>query len=358
MQSLDSCRRQDASPGWKFRRSLGAAALSLVMTACGGGGGDDTGSKPVPIGPPGTPATLTASTTEAASLAQAASNGADNMAARSNAMSGLSLIFGGNIAKASAAVVALRLPHQVALADGRARRLATETVPCADFFDTAQCSGNAVADTSFDPQTSTVKAGDYIDIRFNALSGSLEGLNMLLNGRMRIEFLSALNLDSTTLTNIAMRITLDGFSGSVNGAAYGPISEAIDFRIDGAGKVTIDSGGSSYGDLGSVSVTGTGNYSIGTGQLRTGYGGGSTVYVDVSLQNWRNVNGRPVVGSTATLVAGAGSATVRVSSISATTVVFAVTVKPAGASAGSNYTVTATYPAGGGAPVFTAVTPG
>jgi hypothetical protein len=182
------------------------------------------------------------------------------------------------------------------------------------------------------------------------------GRHLTLDGHMRIDFLSVVDLNATQFPGLDLKLTLDGFGGSVNGQNFGPVFDASRLQIDTQGLTTLTAGGASYTGMAGLSVTGSGSYVIGSGRVRQGYGSDANRYVDLTLQNWQVVGGRPAVGSQAVIGAGDGSITVQVTASRADSVVYAVTVNVGGAT--SRYIVTASYPAGGTAPSYAAVAAG
>lgn len=229
--------------------------------------------------------------------------------------------------------------------------LAVQTAACADLLD-PPCSGSASYDTNVADSATVVNPGDWADIQFQSLTGSLFGLQLSFNGHLRMDFLSTVDLDATSLSSLDVKVTFDTFTGSVNGAGFGPVSDAFRLQINGQGVSTITAGGASYSGLHGVSVSGSGNYGIAGGTVRVGYWSDPNKYVDIVYQNWRVVAGRPAVGSTVSIGSGQGSISLTVTSTSTSTVVCAVTINAGGSTA--RYTVTATYPAGGGVPTYVA----
>jgi len=324
------------------------AAFAVWLVACGGGGGDGgPGPTDDVAGPPTVSAILQNTAGEASQSVQAAVGTADNAAARASSLSGLSALLGTPIAGPSSAHV-----HPLAApASGTARPLAVMTAACSDLFE-PPCAGSASVDTNIADTATRIAAGDYADMQFASLSGTFAGESVALNGRMRIEFLSAIDLASTTFDGMDVKLKLVSFSGSINGAAFGPISDSSRLRIDAQGVATVTAGGATYSGLGGVTVTGAGHYGVANTTVRMSYWSDAGRYVDLTLQSWQVLGGRPTVGSMAT-VGGSGSIVVSATSASSSTVVYAVAVTAGGAT--TNYIVTASYPSGGGVPSYTAV---
>ena len=275
-------------------------------------------------------------------------SGMRGAAARASSLSGLSVLFGGSFGPLQAPAT-----RQVAPSAGRdVQAQAVQTESCTALLD-APCSGSATLDTNVADTATVIRPGDYADLRFLSLSGSMLGERLTLNGRMRIDFLSTLDINATQNPGLDLTLLLDGFAGSINGQSFGPISDTSRLQIDTQGVTTITGGGASFTGMSGMSVTANGSYVIGGGRVRQGYWADSNRYVDLTLQNWHVVGSRPTVGSQAFIAAGSGNIAIQVTASSAASVVYAVTVNVGGAI--SRYTVTASYPAGGGAPVYTAV---
>jgi hypothetical protein len=240
------------------------------------------------------------------------------------------------------------------LAAGQVRPAAVQTVGCTDFFD-PPCAGSITLDTNVADTATSVKPGDYADVQFASASGSLLGQTVALNGRLRIDFLSAFDLNATQFNGLDLKLEFDAFGGSLNGASFGPVSDTARLQInDAQGGVKIIAGGASYSGLHGVTISGSGSYSIAGGTVRVAYWSDSGKYIDIVLQNWHVLGGRPALGSWARAVDfGRNSITSTVTASSTSSVVYDVVISAAGGS--GHYTVTATYPAGGGAPTYGAV---
>jgi hypothetical protein len=194
-------------------------------------------------------------------------------------------------------------PGPAAATAPKRRIMRTETADCAELLD-PPCSGSVTLDTDVPATASVIDAGRYIDTRFNALAGSLFGQTVSLYGRMRLDFQTRFDPFAASWDGLRLVITLAGFGGSVAGTAFG----------------------ASAGD--------------------------TTRYVDVRFSNWAVVGGRPTVGSTAYVSAGGVAITLFVDAVTSTGVVYRVLVAAGGPIA--TFRVTATYPAGGGAPSYEA----
>lgn len=345
-----TARPSESAPAARRRAWCAAALASLLITGCGGGGsGPEPPTPPATVvGPPTVAASIVATAAEAQAATPAALAAADAAAARVGAMSGFTVLTGGPLFHQSADGSDRRRIQSVPAPTMHA--LSVQTASCAELMDNASCSGSATLDTNIADTATSIRAGDYADMSFASLSGPLGGLQVTLDGRMRIDFNSALDLNSTTFPGLDILVTFERFSGSANGVAFGPVSDAARLQVGSQGNVTLTAGGASFSGLSGVTFSSAGNYAIGAGTARVAYWSDGSRYVDITLSNWQVVNGRPAVGSQATVTAGQGSAAIAVTAASTTTVTYAVGVTVAGAT--SRFVVTATYPAGGGAPSY------
>jgi hypothetical protein len=241
--------------------------------------------------------------------------------------------------------------HQT-LSSTRKRALAVSNTPCTDWVD-APCSGSATQDTNVPDTVRVLHPGDYLDVRFASVTGPSLGNNLVLNGRMRLDFLSAFDLDAAQFPGLDLKLTFDGFSGSVNAKPFGPITDLSRLQISTQGVTTITAGGASYTALSGITITGPGDYVVGGGTVRASYWSDAGKYVELQLQNWRVAGARPAVGSRATVTAAQGSISIVATSSATGSVVYAVSI--ASTTGNASYAVTATYPQGGGAPTYTAV---
>lgn len=318
-------------------RALAAASLALLAACGGGGGGDDTAM--AVVGPPSVAAALANTTSEAQQSAPAAVAGADNALRRYSALEAFSAYAGTPLTPPAAAPGG----HKVALAAPTMHPLAVQTAPCSELLS-APCTGSVSGDTNIAGDASSVRAGDWAWIEFQSLTGMLYGQQLSFNGNFRMDFLSAVTLGGSTFSGLDVKLSFTGFSGSINGASFGPVSEAFRLQVTSGGTSTITVGGASFTDLSGVSVTGSGSYTIGGGTLRISYWGDATRYVDLSYTDWQMVSGRPAVGAKVTATAGSDSIALTVLSSSTTTVVYSAAMTVAGRT--TYYTVTATYAAG------------
>ena len=344
------------SEGWPTLATMRRRLLAIVAPACiglaacggGGGGGGATVTPADVVGPPATAATLANTTAEAQAAAQAVVAGADSTAARVSAMSGFAALTGLPVGPQSATGEG----RKQALSASTMRPLAVETDACSDLLD-GPCSGSVTIDASFDSSATQANPGDHADLQFASLSGGLSGIQLSLNGHLRVDFLSTFVFDSSNIDGIDVKLGFDGFGGSINGVTFGPVTDMLRLQISGQGVISYTAGGATFTSLSGVSITGPGSYAIGSGTVRVAYWADSSRYIDLTFQNWHVVDGRPAVGSQVTVSSGQGSIALTVSASSTASVVYAGTITVG--SVTTAYTVTATYPGGGGSPTYTAV---
>jgi hypothetical protein len=331
------------------RRALAALALSglFALVGCGGGGGGG-GSEPPPtlVVPPTTPATLGASTTEAAAAAQGAAQAA------AKAVELYATLGQGPLpVTAQGGVMARVLSGRVLREQPQAR----ETLTCSEFLGVSTCTGTVTIDTNV-ADSGIAVPGTYVAIIFNGLQATVDGDTLSLDGTMRIDFLTTFDLNSSSFANQRMELTLDDFAGSADGVSFGPynVRALIEYDANEVSTLTID--GVRISGLENIVVNDGLNYGLTNVALRRAVWSSATAYVDYAFDQWNVAAGRPTVGSGATISAGTGSIAVEVTASSSTLVVYAVTITLGGVS--TNYTVTAAYPVGGGAPTYTAVPAG
>lgn len=339
--------------GW--RRLAGAAVVAGALAACGGGSGGG-GSDPVappaeaPTGPPATAAALADTTADAVDVTQAAVAAADGLVSRGSTLNGLSAVLGAPVTGAApdAGVALVRRSSMM-------RVQAVTTAGCTEVVD-APCSGSARLDTDIDDSATSVAAGQYLDVTFNAIAGFLFGESIAFDGRLRVEFLTAFSESAQSIAGLGLRLRADGLTVTAGGVTVGPITEVADVRFDANAQPSVVVDGARYGALSSVEVTGEGTYTIGSGSARLGYGSKpSTAYVNVSLNGWNAQGGRPLEGSAAVVTVPNWRATVTVVSATGSTVAYDVSIVNTGTGASGGYRVTATYPSDGGAPSYVAV---
>jgi hypothetical protein len=322
-----------------LRLVLGLLAVLLASCGGGGGGGSPADTTPVVQGPPETAAVLANTSDDAAQAVISAVAAADAAASNSNSLSGVFALFG-------APTGLQRAPDS-----SHKHATAVQSAACTDVLE-APCTGSASIDTNLSPSASSAPAGTFIDVSFNALSGGLAGSSVTLNGRMRIDFVAAFNLANPQPTGLDLQLLFDQLRGSVNGAAFGPVSESLRLQVDAQGNSSVIAGGKRYSGISGVTVSNATNYNIAGSSVRTSHWRNAGTYVDLNLTQWQVVNGRPALGSMATLSAGSGSVVLQVTSSSTSSVVYAVALTLNGST--THYVVTATYPAGGAAPTYMA----
>jgi hypothetical protein len=330
-----------------------AMPLLAALAGCGGGGSGDGGdegpnARAEPIGPPAVAATLSNTAADAGEACRAAVDAADGAITRVAAMGGLFGLIGTPVSSGALFSPLLAL----ARAGHTKRALRMETLDCQDILD-LPCSGSATVDTNIADTATAFAAGDYADVRFNGLNGRLFGVSTALQGRMRLDFVAPFDLNASTLAGLDVLVTLDQLGGHLAGHAFGPVSDVGRLQVSSSGVQTITASGRRYSAMRSVSASAAGSYSIGSGGVRMAHWSTPAGHVDIAFTGWRVLANRPQPNALATLTAGTGRVTVRVTSSSSARVGYAVVITLGGAAL--NYTVTATYPAGGGAPVYTAV---
>jgi len=238
----------------------------------------------------------------------------------------------------------------------RERALATQTLSCVDFFGTSACSGSVTVDTNASAGSTALPAGTYVTLTFAALQGSFGGTPVQFDGELRLDYLSAFDLNSPSFAGLRFQLTLNQFSGTVDGVAFGPRSAIALTEFDGQGVAQLTIDGLRVTGLDTLTVTDADNYALPNVTLRRAHWAAAAGYVDVHYTDWSVVDGRPTFGSQAQISAAGNSLDVTVGASSASSVVYAVQVSVDGVV--STYAVTATYPAGGGSPDYTTAGPG
>jgi hypothetical protein len=332
-----------------IRRRLWAAALGLgaLLAACGGGGDSDAQASALEA-PPATAAALQGTSAEAGAAAAASTDGARQLARLSASLGGAGILPTARDGRASPASLG-----RLALLASRERALATQTLSCAQFLGTSGCTGSITVDTNASGSASVVPAGTYATLTFNALQGTLGGEPIALSGSLRIDYLTAFDVNATSFAGVRFQITLGGFAGTVSGVAFGPLDETAlyEFDADSAIVVTID--GLRITGFDNLTVTDADNYNLPNVTLRRAHWAAPAGYVDVRFVSWGVVAGRPVVNSLVNLETPGSRIGVIVRASSASQVVYEVNCLINGVI--TNYTVTANYPAGGAAPTYTVV---
>jgi hypothetical protein len=168
-----------------------------------------------------------------------------------------------------------------------------------------------------------------------------------------VDYPTGFDPNATTFANQRFQLTLDGFAGSAQGVSFGPLDEVALYEYDSQGVETVTIDGLRITGFDTLTLTDADNYALPNVRLRRAHWAVPTTYVDLSFTNWAVSGGRPAVGGGVAVTAGNGSASVDVVSRSPDDVVYTVRLFVGGTS--STWTVTAAYPAGGGAPSYTVV---
>lgn len=333
----------------KVWRRLAVSSAIVLLAACGGGGGGSTG--PSLQSPPSTAATLSPSATEATEALKAINGGGSAIAKQDAGPDSLFLPTGDPFSASSGSAAAL---YGNAAGSGREQPMAVTNVACTSILP-PPCSGSLSLDTNLDPNTgsATIPAGVYLSFSFNALQGSFQGKAINISGTLRVDFLTTIDINASSFANSRFQVLSLGLGGSIAGEPFGRGDRVALVEFDAQGGATLTTEGMSFSRLSGITVTDTQNYIIGTATLRHAHWGNAGAYVDYAFQSWAVSAGRPTAGSQVTVSAGAGTLAAVVTASSASTVVYDVQVNAGGSS--KRYTVTATYPAGGGAPVYAAI---
>lgn len=331
----------------RLQHWLAAAGLATLLGACGGGGGDSAAAAaPVLEAPPSTAASLQTTSMEASGAAAATADSSQRLVQ-------LSASLNGNLLPLASSGTSALSWSRAALSASREHPLATRSLTCADFFGTTACSGSLTVDTNATGTGSVIPAGTYVTLTFSALQGSLSGSPMLLNGTLRLDYLTSFDVNAATPAGLRFQLGFSGFSGTSEGVSFGPLSAIALYEFDaqGAGQLTID--GLRITGFETVTVTDANNYSLPNVTVRRAHWATPAGHVDLHFSHWSVVNRRPALNSTAIISVPGSSVTVIVRESSASSVVYEVNALVNGAAV--SYTVTASYPAGGGAPTYTVV---
>ncbi|MCV2419154.1 hypothetical protein [Paucibacter sp. DJ2R-2] len=319
---------------------------SLGLSACGGGGGGDSSVvTPLPVPVP-EPVKLIAPPTKAATLAQSGEAAQDSVKAttaaaadlvrRSNDPSSVFLPFGELMG-------GRQTSPKPSSADSDRRKILAETISCSSLGITTirNCTGSIVMDTNVSSTATSLPAGSFISFRFDKIAGLIDGQSFTLDGSMRIDFLTAVsNLDNPG-NNIKLQLGFDKFVGTGGGESFGPVTAIALLEVDALGQSSLTMNGVQYFELGQVSGSDSSNFSLGRSKLRAAHWSDSKSYVDYQFSNWQNSNGRPVQGSSATLMAGQDKAWITVDSSSIGQVSYRVQLSSGGVA--KNYQVLASY---------------
>jgi hypothetical protein len=334
----------------RWMQVMSTLLLGAALAACGGGGGGDSDDAgPTLQAPPTTAATLQSSGGDAQSAAQTAVESARRLAELSASLGDSAVPLGNdNNARATPAAWA-----RVARAPLREQALDRQTLACSAFLGTSNCTGSVTVDTNFEGPGSVFPPGTYVTLTFNALTALIDGESLALSGSLRVDYPIGFDPDATTFANQRFQLTLDGFSGSAQGVSFGPLDEVALYEYDGQGVETLTIDGLRITGFDTLTISDADNYALANVTLRRAHWAVPDTYVDVGFSNWVVGSGRPAVGGIVNVSGGNGSVRVEVTARSSDSVVYAVRLSIGGAT--SDWTVTATYPAGGGAPSYTVV---
>lgn len=331
-------------------RLFTAVGLAIGLSACGGGGG---GASLAVDEPPGTAATLEQSAAEAQAAVVATVTGGSIVVAQGAGLDSSFLIVGSPLGGGASPI---NMAGRVASA-AREQPMAVVTAACTTVLDatTPPCTGSVLVDSNA-PDTPVWPAGTYISMRFEALSGSLDGTAFSMDGAVRIDYPTGFDHRVIPPRDTQIRITTSSLQGTVDGVSFGPDSGAARLEFDSAGVASVTVDGVSITNLEGLSVSDADNYQLLGVALRVAYGGTVLTYVDTHFDDWNVALARPMPGSNARVSAGgANAATITVLSSSPATVVYRVVLTVNGVD--GSYTVTASYPPGGGAPTYAVTQP-
>lgn len=331
-------------------RGLMAFVAAALVSACGGGGGDGA-SAPTLQRPPASPATLAPSTADAQAAVQAAVAGSATVISQAAGLDSSLFLFGNPLGGASSP---LNLATRV-LAAARERAAAVQTVTCADLFGTPACSGSVTVDSNAPATAAVWPAGTYVAMTFNALAGSFNGRPFSINGQVRIDVLTPFDTNATTFANVSIQITATNLSGTSTGVSFGPENSVALIEIDAAGNGALIADGVRISGLDGLNVTDADNFSLSGVGLRSRHWADAAAYIDTRFTRWIVSAGRAQTASSLVISAGNAGVAIAVGSSTRATVVYDVSFT-VGAVV-TRYNVTASYPAGGGAPTYT-VQPG
>lgn len=324
---------------------LVSATLCLVLSACGGGGSDT--STPTPqveplklIAPPTNPASLAQTKETALDLVKGTQAAAQQMAHAATDPSMDFVPFGnGGFGSAQQA-------RRGIAAAGRMHRLDSVELRCSDIAELRayNCTGTIKADSNIDRNATTVPAGAWLTITFDHVNGRLGTQSFSINGSMRFDFLSGVPANSNG-ANLRMQMTVDKLASTSNGQSYGPITAIALLETDAFGQATMTIDGNRYSGLGYVEASDERNFSMRSAGLTTSHWSNKSTYVSYQFNNWREVDARTQLYSTANVSAGNQSASVSVERSSSSDVAYRVRLTVDGRSA--DYRVTAQYSSGG-----------
>lgn len=283
---------------------------------------------PDPVAPPALGAALVSTPQAAADAAQYATLAGLQVPYAASLLNGVAVAFRGPLTMST-------LP-----AGGRMQALTAGTLACIAVLD-APCSGTGVRSTSVAPGATRVVPGDFVDVTFEALSGSLGAATVGFKGRVRLEFDAALDLASPRLDGLNARIGLTDYLATLNGVDHASSAGSGRLLIDGAGRSTVVMFGARYTALSGVGVAGSGSSEVGSGTLRTAHWTDRDRYIDIALTGWRTQDARPAVGSVATITGASGRVSVVVTQSNIAVVDYLVTIEAGGTT--EAYTATSAY---------------
>nr|WP_316642150.1 hypothetical protein [uncultured Roseateles sp.] len=326
-----------------FFKHASALSLAAVLGACGGGGSDGGSAEPT---------NLSQSTTEARQAVEFSVSGAATIVAKSSVLDNNPLFSLSGPSGSSPGTPTLKAQSAKAPS---VKPQALVSFGCADLqVFTGTCTGTVAVDANFLDSVTQIPADSFLSMTFTGLSGVMDGVSTRLDGLFRIDFLTAVNNNATSFANMRLRITLNNFSGMVGAISYGPETSTALLEFDGQGQPTITIGDLTLSKISNLVITDNSNYSIGSAQLRKPYWGSDSNKLDSSFQTWVVGQGRPAVGSVASLTASNGvTAKVEVSASSSASVVYPVQIA-IGAST-KRYTVTASYASATATPTYAVV---
>lgn len=241
------------------------------------------------------------------------------------------------------------LPSSVVGKVAVAPKLAT-SVDCASLSALANlpgmpsfsCSGTIAVDTNISGTSNgSVPGGSYIDMSYRSFTINVSGFgHVAINGGLRINYLT----DFVTAPSangvvqyVANAITVTGPDGKTTAPQTGTLKLTYT-----QGAVALEENGVRVSDI-SATVTNDANYLINRATLLAPSAAG---YFNYSYSNWSVINGRPAVGSSATITALQGqSASLTVLSSSATQVQYRVNFLLNGVT--TSYVVTTTMDSAG-----------
>lgn len=178
-------------------------------------------------------------------------------------------------------------------------------------------------------------------MRFDKVSGVMEGQAFSLDGSMRLDFLTAVSDVDMPASNFRMQLSFDKLSGTAAGETFGPISAIALLENDAAGETRLTLNGMQYFGLSSVDAADSRNFTIGSSRVRSAHWSDGKGYVDYEFSDWRTQGGKPLAGSTGRLSAGQDKAQVLVESSGSSEISYRVELSSGGQS--GSYRVLGSY---------------